>query len=155
LVLVALVAALALRGRRRAPPPAEKPELVPGAVEEAPPPALVEKPRPLAEGLARTRSGFIARLSGLLAKKEIDPTLVEQLEEVLLPADIGVKTSQKLFATVRERLDREHLRDSAAVWQVIKEESRRLVDVPAPPLDPSRARPFVILTIGVNGVGKT
>ncbi len=152
-VAVAVVA-LVVRALRRPslpPPPAEvKPELAPPV---AAPPA--ERPKPLREGLSRTRGGFVARLAGLLSKKEIDPALLDQLEEILLTADIGVRTSQKLFSSVRERLDRDHLRESDAVWQAMKEESRRLVDLAAPPLDVARAKPFVILTIGVNGVGKT
>ena len=78
-----------------------------------------------------------------------------QLEEVLLTADIGVKTSHRLFEAVKARLDREHLRDPAAVWDVIQDESRKLLSVDRPALDVNVTRPFVILTIGVNGVGKT
>src|SRR5947209_693088 len=107
--LVAAVVALAVRARRRAlPPPAERPGLAPSPAEKALPPAgvapalpAVELPTALREGLARTRGGFIARIAGLLAKKEIDAALLGELEEVLITADIGVKTSQRLFEAVR------------------------------------------------------
>ena len=114
-----------------------------------------EQPRALKEGLAKTRGGFIARLAGLIGGKKIDAEILGQLEEVLLTADIGVKTSQKLFEAVRARLSRDQLSDESAVWNAIDEESRKLLAVDAPPIDLGRAKPFVVLTIGVNGAGKT
>jgi fused signal recognition particle receptor len=122
----------------------------------AAPPAAAKKPsRELAEGLQKTRAGFISRIGELLRKKEINADLLNELEEVLLGADIGVKTAQHLFEQVRTQLSRQELKDPAAVWSVIKAESRRLLTVDAPPLDFNRAKPFVVLIIGVNGAGKT
>ena len=126
-----------------------------GRVEPAQKKPPGEKPAAWSDGLARTRGGFVARIAGLLSKKEIGAALLEQLEEVLLTADIGVKTSQKLFEAVKTRLDRGSLKSADAVWESIRDESRQLLALSAPPLDFSRAKPFVILTIGVNGAGKT
>lgn len=109
----------------------------------------------LRAGLAKTRSGFIARIAELLSKKQIADDLLPQLEEVLLTADIGPKTAEHLFSQVRATLNRSELKDPAAVWSVIKEESRRLLQVDTPPVDIAAHKPFVLLVIGVNGVGKT
>jgi fused signal recognition particle receptor len=109
----------------------------------------------LREGLARTRGGFVARLGRLLAKKKIDREILGELEEVLLTADIGPKTAEKLFSTIQTALNRDQLDDPEVVWTRLREESGRILSVDAPPVDWDRARPFVLLVLGVNGVGKT
>jgi len=109
----------------------------------------------LRDGLARTRSGFVARLGRLLAKKKIDGEILGELEEVLLTADIGPKTAEKLFTTIQTALGRDQLGDPEAVWTRLREESGRILAVDAPPVAWERARPFVLLVLGVNGVGKT
>jgi fused signal recognition particle receptor len=111
----------------------------------------------LAPGLARTRSsGFIARLGEILTgRKELDPSFVDQIEKVLLSADIGVPTSQKLLEEIRGSLTRRELKDPDAVWAFLRRRSAELLAIPAPEIDFSSARPFVLLVIGVNGSGKT
>jgi len=165
LALVGLVAIL--RRGKRAPLPLEeeKPkeqraalELVPAEAEKAPPP--IEKPpkKALKEGLAKTRGGFIDRIGSLLGKKEIDAALVDQLEEILFTADIGAKTSAKLFQAVKASLSRNELKDADAVWSVIRKESEAILagaQARAGAIDLAKGKPFVLLTIGVNGVGKT
>jgi fused signal recognition particle receptor len=106
-------------------------------------------------GLSKTRAGFIARIAELLSKKQISEDLLLQLEEVLLTADIGPKTAEQIFSQVRATLSRSELKDPSAVWSVIKDESRRLLHVDTPPVDFAAHNPFVLLVIGVNGVGKT
>ncbi len=121
-----------------------------------PAPALQEASA-LAPGLARTRSsGFIARLGEILTgRKELDPSFVDQIEKVLLSADIGVPTSQKLLEEIRGSLTRRELKDPDAVWAFLRRRSAELLAIPAPEIDLSSARPFVLLVIGVNGSGKT
>ena len=110
----------------------------------------------LAPGLERTRAGWVARLGQVFSgKKELDPALVDEIEKVLLTADIGVKTSAKLLEEIRAGLDRRDLRDPAAVWSFLRKRSSELLAMPAPTVDPRRARPFVVLVIGINGGGKT
>jgi fused signal recognition particle receptor len=165
IVLAVLVIAVALAVRRAGrkeqelPRPAEKapPPARPPVEEIAPPPAPPPvKGAALRAGLAKTRSGFIAKIGALLAgKKEIDAATFDQLEEVLLTADIGVKTSQKLFDAVKKDLTRDELADPEHIWAHIRAQSEKILAVGAPPLDLDRARPVVILMIGVNGVGKT
>jgi fused signal recognition particle receptor len=109
----------------------------------------------LRQGLEKTRGGFVAKLGQLFKGKTIDAGTMDRLEEVLIGADIGVKTSQKIFEQIKKDLSREELKDEQAIWKKIREHSAQILEVGAPPLDLSRARPFVILVIGVNGVGKT
>jgi fused signal recognition particle receptor len=168
-VVLALLLILVWRLSKRRRPPVALPEeqradlqLVPPS-REAPvvaPPVALEKPsgKRLREGLEKTRGGFVSRLSSLIGKKAIDQALVDQLEEVLFTADIGAKTAHKLFSAVRTSLSRNELGDAGAVWRVIRQESETILTRPligAPSLDPAHARPFVVLMIGVNGVGKT
>jgi fused signal recognition particle receptor len=156
------------RKRRRRPPgeveakPDQKalPEGEEEEAEEAQPKARPRAPRRdtsvLRAGLARTRGGFIARLGALLGgKKEVDAATLERLEEVLLTADIGPRTAQKLYESVRAKLSKAELTDAEAVWDAIRAESRAILDVPSPPVDWAAHRPFVLLIVGVNGAGKT
>jgi fused signal recognition particle receptor len=123
--------------------------------EEAAEPARGADEAALRDGLAKTRGGFVARLGRLLAKKKIDQEILGELEEVLLTADIGPKTAEKLFGAVQGALSRDELSDPEAVWQRLREESGRILAVEKAPVEWDRARPFVLLVLGVNGVGKT
>ncbi|HTA21428.1 MAG TPA: signal recognition particle-docking protein FtsY [Polyangia bacterium] len=111
----------------------------------------------LSNGLARTRSsGFIAGLGALFAgRKELDPTMVEGLEKVLLTADIGVRTSQKLLEEIRSSLSRKELANPEAIWAFLRKRSAQLLEQDVKPIDFKAKKPFVLLTIGVNGSGKT
>jgi fused signal recognition particle receptor len=110
----------------------------------------------LAPGLARTRSGWISRLGEVFAgRKEIDPSVVDEIEKVLLTADIGVRTSQKLLEEIRSSLSRKELRDPDAVWTFLRRRSTQILTLDAPPVKFDSAKPFVLLVIGVNGSGKT
>jgi fused signal recognition particle receptor len=134
------------------PAPAGKPEPAP------PPPAAARKGdgAALAPGLARTRAGWIARLGALFAgKKQIDPAMLDEVEKVLLTADIGVRTSTKLLEEMRGSLSRADLGDGDAVWAYLRRRTSEILSLPAPAIDWSRSRPFVLLIIGVNGSGKT
>ncbi len=135
-----------------------------------PSPLLVEKPRgperlmpvrkrdvaALVPGLEPTRSGWVKRLGQLFAgKKELDPVLLDEIEKVLLTADIGVRTSQKLLSELREFLDKKAIKDPAAVWGYLRRRSVEILTMDAPAIDFAAAQPFVLLIIGVNGSGKT
>ena len=149
-------------------PPATEPEVerppaqvipfpIPSPAAEAPP---AERKRAgaaaLAPGLARTRSGFVARLGEIFkGRKELDPSVVGDIEKVLLTADIGVRTSQNLLEEIRSSLSRRELGDPDAVWAFLRRRSSEMLTLPAPPVDFNAARPFVLLVIGVNGSGKT
>jgi fused signal recognition particle receptor len=109
----------------------------------------------LRKGLAATRGGFIARLTALVSgKKEIDPAILEQLEEVMLTSDVGVKTTQAILERLRDKLQRNELADSNAVWAALRAEALRILSLDGGPLR-FPAKPSVVLMVGVNGVGKT
>lgn len=114
----------------------------------------------LRKGLAATRGGFIARLTALFTgKKEIDPAILEQMEEVMLSSDVGVKTTQAILGRLRESLQKNELADSDAVWAALRAEAARILSPASMPgatgaLSTSN-KPTVVLIVGVNGVGKT
>ena len=107
------------------------------------------------QGLTKTRGGFVARLGKIFGKKKIDVDVLPQLEEVLFTADIGPRAADRIFDSVKKGLTRDELADPDKIWAKIRETSSHILDVGAPPLDVARARPFVLLVLGVNGVGKT
>jgi fused signal recognition particle receptor len=118
------------------------------------------------KGLAASRSGFVARLTALFTgKKDIDPAILEQIEEVMLTSDVGVKTTQAIVGRLREALGRNELRDIDAVWAALRAEATRVLSVGSPGGTPSpkfaggrlssKGTPTVVLMVGVNGVGKT
>ena len=109
----------------------------------------------LRKGLTATRGGFIARLKALFTgKKEIDPAILEQMEEIMLSSDIGVKTTQSILGRLRDRLDKNELGDEDAVWAALRAEATAILGIGGGPLR-SSGKPTVVLMVGVNGVGKT
>ncbi|RJX27029.1 MAG: signal recognition particle-docking protein FtsY [Desulfurivibrio sp.] len=112
----------------------------------------------LKERLAKTRSSFISKVDELfLGKKVIDPELLDDLEEILITADLGVGTTQELMDSAREKLRRNELSDPLALKKVLKEKIAAFIhssDAPAELVMPGEG-PFVIMVVGVNGVGKT
>lgn len=109
----------------------------------------------LRKGLAATRGGFMARLKALfVGKKEIDPAILEQMEEVMISSDVGVKTTQAILERLRDKLQKNELADSDAVWAALRAEATRILDIGTPSAR-SKNKPTVVLMVGVNGVGKT
>jgi len=109
-------------------------------------------------GLAASRTGWIARLTALFTgRKEIDPAILEQIEEVMLSSDVGVKTTQAILERLREGLAKNELRDADAVWGALRAEATRLLTAPGGRAGRIlvRTKPTVVLMVGVNGVGKT
>lgn len=112
----------------------------------------------LKERMERSRKGFIQQLDQLLlGKKEIDPELIEELEEVLVMADMGVSTVQDIFDKLQEEVDRKELTDPAALRQRLKVFIQELFTDAEQQAGEIlwNPTPFVVLVVGVNGVGKT
>ena len=135
-------------------------KVVPEKVEpEKKPPAVdrAEEKKRLKKGLARTKGGFIARLGSLFSSKaRLDDEVIDEVEEILFTADIGVKTTEDLVESLRQRLDKGEVDDPKAIWKHIKDRASEMLALQeARPLDPTSAKPFVILVVGVNGTGKT
>jgi fused signal recognition particle receptor len=106
-------------------------------------------------GLSRTRGGF-GLSSLLMGGKKVDDDLLEDLETQLLMADVGVEATQSLINTLTEKLNRKELKDTDALMATLKGELKDILVNSEEPLDPTaKPGPFVILMVGVNGVGKT
>lgn len=141
---------------------AEQPETV---LEQPPQKPTVEilaprKPglfKRMREGLSRTRSGLSDGLATLLlGKKEIDADLLEELETQLLLADVGVETTMAIMAKLNEQISRRELADSDALYQALIDELGGMLKKVEAPLNTNIGRtPFVLLVVGINGVGKT
>ncbi len=151
---VTLILLLLRRKRRRGA------QVVPGALpgegEGLAPPAEITPAEGFRRGLAKTRSSMAERLGALLGVgRGVDAELLEELEEVLVTSDIGLKTTRELIASLEKRLGRSELKDPAAVRSALAEELiSRLGEAP-PPLAPASEGPLVVMVVGVNGVGKT
>lgn len=126
----------------------------PPAAEETPKkPGLFER---LKAGLKKTTDGLVGRIDALvLGKKEIDADTLEELEEILITSDIGVKTTVELIRSLEQRLSRNELKDGEALRGALKEELLTRLLAHHTPLKTDTAAPFTILVVGVNGVGKT
>jgi fused signal recognition particle receptor len=142
-----------------APEPAPEP-VAPAAPKAPPPRPVASAPRDVAavrRGLAKARSeeGFFGRLSSLVsARREIDPALVSDLEDVLLSSDVGVKSTEKLLGRVRDGLARNELSDPDRVWDALRNEARKILSVGGGGVALTTT-PTIVLMVGVNGAGKT
>lgn len=137
---------------RPAPPEAAEVER---AAEEAEVPTDREAREAFQSGLAKTRGGFVAKLGKLFGKKKIDAATLDELEEVLFTADIGPRAAERIFQSVKSGLPKADLEDADKIWRQIKRTSKDILSVDAPPVDVTAKHPFVLLVLGVNGVGKT
>ncbi len=111
----------------------------------------------LRKGLTKTRAGLSEKLDQiLLGKKEIDEALLEELEETLFTADLGVIATQELIDRVREKVGRKEMDNPEWLKGVLKENIMGFLDIPDKEArEPGPGEPKVIMVIGVNGVGKT
>jgi fused signal recognition particle receptor len=149
-----------------APTVRELPEIPPVVVPPMAPPPVAEVPaRPTPEGLfvrlksqlGKTRGGLTGFLSNLaLGRKAIDRDLLDDIEAQLLMADIGVTATRDIVAHLTDSLERHQLDDVDALTAKLRDYLYEiLAPVSLPLVIPSETRPFVILVVGVNGVGKT
>ena len=111
----------------------------------------------LQTGLSKTRKGFLKSLDeALLGKRELDEETISSLEEVLVRADVGVKTAYELLDSVSERIKRKELDDPEKILAHLRELVREtLLKVEAPLRVGYGSEPFVVMVLGVNGSGKT
>ena len=98
----------------------------------------------------------MGRIDTLLRGRQVvDDALLEELEEILITADLGMKTTRELMTALEQRLTRSNGSQVEQVREILQDEIRQRLRLEAQPLAPERARPFVIMVVGVNGVGKT
>ncbi|QWT42619.1 signal recognition particle-docking protein FtsY [Dickeya dadantii] len=122
-----------------------------------------EQERPTKEGffarlkrsLVKTRQNLGSGFVGLFRGKKIDDDLFDELEEQLLIADVGVETTRKIIDRLTEHASRKQLKDAEALIALLKAEMSDILAKVDEPLDIDSKTPFVILMVGVNGVGKT
>jgi fused signal recognition particle receptor len=109
----------------------------------------------LKAGLTRTREVLGTDIGELFVRGPIDEALFEELEAALISADCGLDASRLLLERLRARARKERIADGEALKRALREELRALLEPLERTLEPSRARPFVIVMAGVNGSGKT
>ncbi|HHF0470289.1 TPA: signal recognition particle-docking protein FtsY [Haemophilus influenzae] len=110
----------------------------------------------LVKGLLKTKQNIGAGFRGFFLGKKIDDELFEELEEQLLIADIGVPTTSKIIKNLTEHASRKELQDAELLYQQLKVEMANILEPVAKPLViDNTKKPYVILMVGVNGVGKT
>ncbi|MEQ9872577.1 signal recognition particle-docking protein FtsY [Pectobacterium brasiliense] len=122
-----------------------------------------EQERPTKEGffarlkrsLVKTRQNLGSGFIGLFRGKKIDDDLFDELEEQLLVADVGVETTRKIIGSLTEHASRRQLKDADTLFVKLKEEMAEILAKVDAPLNIEGKTPYVILMVGVNGVGKT
>lgn len=110
----------------------------------------------LKQGLSKTRHNLGGGLFDLFKGKQIDDDLFEELETHLLLADVGVETTLKIIESLTKSANRKQLKDAEALYDLLKVELKKVIGSVSQPLEiPEGEGPFVMLMVGVNGVGKT
>ncbi|GLQ74660.1 signal recognition particle-docking protein FtsY [Vibrio penaeicida] len=126
-------------------------------------PEIVEQEKPtesfftrLKRSLSRTKENIGAGFFGMFKGKKIDDDLFEELEEQLLIADVGMNTTVKIIDSLTEKASHRDLKDGEALYGLLKEEMADILSHVEQPLEVDTSKtPYVILMVGVNGVGKT
>ena len=138
-----------------------KPPAADSAIAEAKTEAVAAEPRAgwaqrLKQGLAKTRERLGGQLSGLFGVgRKIDAELFEELETILITADVGIDATHALLDTLQKKVRRENLTEASDLQAALKD---ALVDLLKPlqaPLDVTPHKPFILMLAGVNGAGKT
>ncbi|EJD6080153.1 MULTISPECIES: signal recognition particle-docking protein FtsY [Providencia] len=109
----------------------------------------------LKKGLLKTRQNLGSGFLGLFSGKKIDDDLFDELEEQLLIADVGVDTTRKIINNLTAHASRKDLKDAEALYGKLREEMSDILAKVDKPLEIEDKKPYVILMVGVNGVGKT
>ena len=131
--------------------------------DEGPEPEFFEK---FAEAVASTRENIADRIDSVIAgRREIDAAVLDELEEALIGADIGAQTSFGIIEKARQQVNRKQLSDVDELKRLIKSELRDILDtaernrlrgtVASETEVPLEIRPYILMIVGVNGVGKT
>lgn len=115
----------------------------------------------LDRGLEKTKEGFFSKITKAIAgKSQVDEEVLDQLEEALISADVGVDTTLALIEKIQSRVSKDKYLGTAELNQILQEEMQAILvvneeDVPRKSETFTGKKPFVILVVGVNGVGKT
>ncbi|MFH1119201.1 MAG: signal recognition particle-docking protein FtsY [Bacteroidota bacterium] len=121
-----------------------------------------EKKQDLDKGLEKTKTSFFGKLSkAIIGKSRVDDEVLDNLEEILVTSDVGVETTLRIIERIQSRVARDKFLGTAELNQILREEISALLDETSKGLlvegfdFPKRETPYVIMVVGVNGVGKT
>ncbi len=136
------------------PEPQPEPEPKPEPEQEAPQVSVFERVR---KGLGKTRANLTGGFSGLFSMgKKIDADLLEEIETTLLMADVGVTATTEIIESLTDKMERNQLKDGDALRKALRDQLHGLLADVSHPLDINiDKKPYVMLMVGVNGVGKT
>ena len=109
----------------------------------------------LKTGLTKTRDVLTMDLNDLFSKKVIDKELYDKLEELLISADMGPQFTYDLIDDVKKRVSRNDLQNAGQIKKIMQEQMIAILQKIEKPLTIPKGQPFIIMTIGVNGSGKT
>ncbi len=119
-----------------------------------------EKKESLDEGLKKTKESFLGKLGKVvLGKSSVDNEVLDNLEEILISSDVGINTTLKIIDRIQKRVARDKYLGSSELDRILKEEIAGLLSESAGKKNeiiiPSEIKPYIIMVVGVNGVGKT
>ena len=137
------------------PPPPKARAVGEPEARVTPPPAPPADLGAFRSGLKSTRGNLISRLAGVFRRdRELDTSVLDEVEEVLITADVGVHTTQRILEALRTQMSDGQLSSADDAWEAIREEARSILASSGQGLAIDQT-PTVILIVGVNGVGKT
>jgi fused signal recognition particle receptor len=108
----------------------------------------------LKQGLSKTKQGFIEKVESIFTGRPVDEAMLDELEETLILSDVGAQGASEIVGHLRERVGKGEMLEAGSVKDFLKKEMSLMLGAQKP-LVVFGERPFVILTVGVNGVGKT
>jgi fused signal recognition particle receptor len=108
----------------------------------------------LKESLTKTRKGLVEKVESIFTGRKVDETTLEELEEILIMSDVGTTATSEIMSAIREKARKGEAKDTDSVKGLLKSEMISILGDPQS-LPVSESKPFVILAVGVNGVGKT
>ena len=108
----------------------------------------------LKDSLTKTRKSFVGKVESILTGRKIDEAALEELEEILIMSDVGTKAASEIMTVIREKARKGEAKDVDSVRDLLKREMTEMLGDPHP-IAIFGTKPFVILAVGVNGVGKT
>lgn len=106
-------------------------------------------------GLAKTRDQIFTKIEWVVKGKPIDEDAFDEIEEAMILADVGFETTQTFMAALKSRWKRGQIKTSEDIGRAMREEVEEFLKPVEAPIPTNNTKPFVILTLGVNGVGKT